>query len=188
METCASALADAVGTHRVGELVEDFAFLDKTVDKFLCVLVMNIIIACAMNKEEVAFETIDEVDRTTTEVAIRIALWSVHVTLLIDGVVEMLVAHEGDGDTCLEDIWIAEHAVESLCATTTPTCDAEASAVHPREHIAEGEDAACLVFARSNTDLTIDALAPFASAWGCCAAVLDADDDKSLCSEVLPEE
>ena len=74
VEACASAFADAVGTHRVGELVEDFAFLDETVDEHFGVLVVNIVVTCAVYDEEVALETIHEVDWTATEVAIRIAL------------------------------------------------------------------------------------------------------------------
>ena len=171
---CAFAFVDAVGTHGVGDLVEHLALLDKLVDQHLAILVVYVVVACAMNQEQIALQTVCPIDGGAIFVTFGIVLWRVHVAFLIDGVVESLVGHERYGYARLEHFGVTEHTVERLAATTAPACDADAFGVDEGKLTRHVEDALCLVLAGESAHLAIDAFAPFSSTWSCCTTILDA--------------
>ena len=87
MKGCALTLVDAMRAHRVADLREHLSVLDQLIDQHLAVLIVYIVIACAMNQEQVAFQTFGIRDGRSFAIALRIGLRRVHVTLLVDGVV-----------------------------------------------------------------------------------------------------
>ena len=182
---CSCAFADTVRTHRVGDLIEDFAFFDEFVDQHFAVLVVYVVVTCAMDEEQVAFQPFGPVDRRTVFITFRVILWCVHVALLIDSVVESLVCNKCYCYACLEDFGVAEHAVECLAAAAAPACDADALRVDEWKLTGHVENALGLVFAGEGAYLAIDALAPLSSAGGCCTTVLYADDDVAEAGKIL---
>lgn len=46
----AGSFADAVGSHRVAHLIEGLAVADEFVDEFLCILIVDIVVACAVHQ------------------------------------------------------------------------------------------------------------------------------------------
>ena len=99
------------------------------VDEHFATLVVDVVVACAVDEQEIALEAFGIGDWRTFAVAFGVVLWGVHVAFLIDGVVESLVGNEGYGYAGVEHVGIAEHAVEGLAAAAAPSCHADAAEV-----------------------------------------------------------
>lgn len=46
----ARTFADTVCSHRVAHLIEGLTIADEFVDEFLCILIMDIVVACAVHQ------------------------------------------------------------------------------------------------------------------------------------------
>ena len=101
----------------------------KFVDEHFATLVVDVVVACAVDEQEIALEAFGIGDWRTFAVAFGVVLRGVHVAFLIDGVVESLVGNEGYGYAGVEHVGIAEHAVEGLAAAAAPSCNADAAEV-----------------------------------------------------------
>ena len=78
------------------------------VDKQFEVLVVYVVVACSVDEQQVALKVLGVFHGCCLLVSFGVVLWCVHVALLIYAVVELLVRDECYGDTCLEELGVAE--------------------------------------------------------------------------------
>ena len=57
------AFADTVGTVRVGQHLKRLVMVDEPIDQGLCALVVDIVVARAVDEQEMAFELMREMER-----------------------------------------------------------------------------------------------------------------------------
>ena len=138
-------LVDGMRAHRIGQLIEHLAVFHQLVDQHLAILIMHVVIAGAVNEEQVSFQAFHIRDGRTFAIAFRIGLRRVHVAFLVNGVVQPLVGYERNGNPRAEHIRIAEHAVEGLASSPAPACDANAGSIDERILTGQIEDSLCLI-------------------------------------------
>ena len=59
MQCSARSLVDAVAAHGIAYLAENLAVAYEFIDKQLAVLVVNIVVACAVYQQQIAFKSLD---------------------------------------------------------------------------------------------------------------------------------
>ena len=96
---------------------------------------MNIVVAGAMRKHQLALKIGGLIYGRRIRVALGIILRAAHVTLGVNRVVEAPVGYGRDGDAGLENVGRVEHGIERHVAAVTPAPDADARAIHVGERL-----------------------------------------------------
>ena len=147
---------------------------DQLVDQRRAALVVAVVVRRAVDDQQVALELIREGDGRAVPVALGVVLRQAHVALLVDRVVEALVADGGDGHGRVIELGIAEDGVEAHRSAAAPAPDADPLRVRPGPLAQEGPGRGGLVGRGQDPHLPVDALAPLATARRGRAAVVHA--------------
>lgn len=89
----ASAFADAVCAVWITHHLELPAIFDQFVDQHFCSLVVYIIVAGAMNNQEISLEIFCVSDRRTFDERLFIFLWQTHISFLVDIIIQELIGY-----------------------------------------------------------------------------------------------
>lgn len=104
--------------------------LHQFIHQHLTTLVMHIVVTRTMNKQQVTFQPLYVCNRRTLTITFRICLRCIHVTFLINRVIQPLVGYEGNGNTRTEYIRIAEHTIQCLAASSAPACNTDTGSIN----------------------------------------------------------
>ena len=96
MEGGILALADGVGAIRISHHGESFVVFDQLVDQSFCSLVMAIVVAGAVNQQEISLEIVGEIDRRSLSESINVVTRQSHVAFLVNRVIVTLIAYRRD--------------------------------------------------------------------------------------------
>ncbi len=182
------ALVDAVAPVRINHHAELFVGFDQRVDQPLRALVVDVVIAAAVNQQQVALKLSGIRDRRTSLVAERVLLRQAHIALLVDGVVQPEVGHGRHCHPGSIDFRMLEHQVQGGGAAAAPAPDRHAGRIDVRP---AADDLACcrgLILRGDDTDFVVNRFAPLAAAGRRCAAIVDAGDEIPLLRQKLMPE
>lgn len=101
----------SVGPVGIGHHGEVFVVFDQLIDQPLEALVMDIVVCGPMDDQEVSFKPVCMSDRRTIRVALFIVIRKAHVPLLVDCIVQTLVAHKGDSHGRVVELGVTENHV-----------------------------------------------------------------------------
>ena len=174
MHDSALALVYAVTAVGVGHHVELLALGDELVDQQLEALVVAVVIAGAVDQQQVALEVLGMGDGRAVGKTLGVVLGQPHVAFLIDGVVDLLVGDGCDRHAHGIELRVAEKSVQGHGAAAAPAPRADTLRVDEGEGVEHGPDTGCLIHRREDADLTVDRLAPLAPARGGRAAIVEA--------------
>ena len=174
------ALADAVGAVGIGHHLEILVERHQPVDQLFGGLIVDVVVAGAVDDQEVAFQPCGMGDRRSLFEPFGVDLRRAHVAFLVDRVVQSLVRHVGDGDARVVKLGVAEHHVQRHRTAAAPSPDAHAIGVEVRAIGQHGAQPGGLVSRGHHADLPVDRLAPVAPARGRGAMVVHAGNDISL--------
>src|SRR5271157_3744107 len=160
MPARAFALADAVRAVGIGHHREWLAQRDQTIDQHIAVLVVHVIVTRAVNQQKVAFQAAGMGDGRALLVALAVLRGPTHEPLLVDRVVVALIRDEGDGNSGLVKLGIAEDAVERHRAPAAPAPDAHSLAVDERPPLFQRLERLGLLTPCQDAHLAVNALTP----------------------------
>src|SRR6185312_14434772 len=101
--------------------VEGFAESDEAILQNLGGGEVDVVVAGAVDDEEITGKPLREVDSGAALVAVSVGRGQAHVALLVDGVVALLVGHRSGGDAGGVEAGVAEHHVERVGAAAAPS-------------------------------------------------------------------
>ncbi len=168
------SFVDPVGPVGIDHQLEGAVGGDQGVDQPLRALVMHVVVATAVDHQEVAAQAVGVSQRAGRDVIAVVLLGQPHVPFLVDGVVEVHVRHRRHRHPHPIDLGRAEEHVERHRAATTPAPDPEAGGVHPVPP-PDGTRRARLILGGQHPDLAIDRLAPLPAAQARRAPVVEGD-------------
>src|SRR5215471_14736398 len=141
---------------------------------------MYVVVARAVNDQQVSGESFGEVDGRAIVIALHVLLRQAHVALLIDGVVMAFVGDRSDSDAGLVESGRAKHEIEGVRSPTAPTPDGEPRHVDIAVFFAQFPDGVRLLCRRKHAYTPVDHLAPFPAFWRRSSLIVEADNDVSL--------
>ena len=142
----------AVGVRHHGEML---IVSDEFVDQPFRALVMAVVVARAMDQEQISPELAGIRDGRAKAVIFGIVLGQPHVTLLVDRIVEQLACVRSDGYRCGIHVRVAENGVEAHAATAAPAPHANPSRVRVRPALQQGTHSRRLILRCENPHLPI---------------------------------
>ena len=104
---------------RIGHDGEWFVMRHKLVDELLGALVVHIVVAGAVDDEQVSLQPLGMRDGRAVHLALGVVLRQAHVALLIDAVIKPTVRHGSHSHGSAVEIRIAEDGVTAAAASTT---------------------------------------------------------------------
>lgn len=101
----------AVGPVGIGHHGEVFVVFDQLVDQPFEALVMDIVVSCPVDNQQISFKIVGVSDRRSVGVALLVIIGKTHVPLLVDCIVQTLVTHKGDSHGCAIELGVTENHV-----------------------------------------------------------------------------
>jgi hypothetical protein len=111
MESGVFAFRNSVGTVGIDHHGKKLVVGNEFINQFFKALVMDVIVASAVDDEKLSLKLVSEGDGGAVPVTFRVILRKPHVSFLVDGVVKPLVADKGYGDAHFIKLWIPEKSV-----------------------------------------------------------------------------
>jgi len=123
------ALGNAVGAVGIGHHRERLVVLDKFIDQSFEALVVYVVVGGPVGDQKISFEAVGMGYGRPVDVALLVVIGKSHVTLLVDGIVQSLVADEGDGHGCAVELGISEDHVQAHLPATAPSPDPDPAGI-----------------------------------------------------------
>ena len=167
------ALVDGVGAVGVRHHAELLPVGDEGVRQRFGSLVVAVVVAGAVDEQQLALKAVGEGQRRALAVAFGVVGGQPHIALLVNGVVQAHVGDRRDGDARGVEVGVAEQGVESHGPAPAPTPDAHPLRVEVgpgSQHVFEGGR---LILRGENAHLPVDGFAPVVAARCGRAAVVE---------------
>ncbi len=138
-------------------------------------LVVHIVVGGAVNEKKTTLQSLGKMNGRADLIPFGIVFRQAHVAFLVDGVVELLIGHRRHRDTDLEDLRVAEHAIQGVRATATPPPDSDALGIDKGVLAGERPDCSRLISGGVFANGAVDDLSPGRSFGRWRTAVVEAD-------------
>src|SRR5215217_511584 len=99
MSGCSLSFADTVRTVWIRHELKYLIMFDQLINKHFCVLVMYIVIAGAMNVEQISTQVFSVGNRRAFNKVFSVFLRNAHITFLINIIVSKLIANSSNCDS-----------------------------------------------------------------------------------------
>src|SRR5688572_8797647 len=113
MEAGASSFIDTVGTIWIWHDGKRLIRRHQRINQRFGALVVDIVVACAMDYEQLTLELAGKRDWRALLILVRVILRQPAVTLLIDRIVETKIGHRRYRHSYLIDIRVTKHRIQS---------------------------------------------------------------------------
>ena len=177
------AFADGVGAVGVRHHAELLAVGDEGVHQRFSSLIVAVVVAGAVDEQQLALKLVGEGQRRALAVALGIVRGQAHVALLINGVVQAHIGNRRDGYARGVEVGMTEQGVKGhgSAAAPSPNADALGVEVGPRgQHVLERGR---LILRGEDAHLAVDRFAPVVAPRCGRAAVVEAHHHVALLGE-----
>ena len=171
---------NAMGTIRVSEHLELLVAGNQFVDQQLHRLIVTVVVAGAMNHQQVALQIPCVRDRTTVLEPGRIQIGCLHVSFLIDRIVVSLIRNGSDRDSGLIQIGVLEQRVQRGAATATPAPHADSLFINPVKLLHRSPHGRCLIGGVDDANLFVDRFSECSTTGTFSASIVETENGVAL--------
>ena len=167
----------------VGHHGKQLSMPDQFINQPLGVLVVYVIVAGAMDEEEVPLKIFGMGNRSPCIIIAAIFLRQAHIAFGVDVVIEAGTGDRGDGDARFINFGVLKEQVQGAGAPAAPSPYGHARSINkiPLQDFLCGHG---LVADVQLTDIAIDGFAPFPAFWRRGSAIVYGNMDIAICGHI----